>query len=117
MQMGSGGIRKREKQEKEEFRFLLRPRFDAGRISADGMSDGLTPRRQTLSACAYKKNAGQLFSRPAFQVSAIKQKLNCALFAPSSLAPTPFGVRSRNGMSEIPKNFRVSRRPIQTTLR
>ena len=48
-------------------------------------------------------------------VSAIKQKLNCALFASSSLAPTLFNVRGLNGMSEIPKDFRVSRRPIQTT--
>jgi hypothetical protein len=49
--------------------------------------------------------------RPAFQESAIKQKLNCALPFRYSLSLGFFRFRGLNGITEIPKNFSLSRRP------
>ena len=43
--------------------------------------------------------------------SAIKQKLNCALPFRSSLSLGFFRFRGLNGISEIPKDFGLSRRP------
>jgi hypothetical protein len=59
-----------------------------------------------------QKNAGQHGSHPAFFVD-LQQRLNCALLALCSLSLDFFRYRGLNGMSEIPKDLRVSRRPIQ----
>jgi len=57
-----------------------------------------------------KKNAGRLLGHPAFCVD-LQQRLNCALLVVFSLSLDFFRYRGLNGMSEIPKNFGVSRRP------
>ena len=47
-------------------------------------------------------------------LSAIKQKLNCALPFQSSSSLDAFHCRGLHGISEIPKNFGLSRRPKST---
>jgi hypothetical protein len=44
----------------------------------------------------------------------LQQRLNCALLVVFSLSLDFFRYRGLNGMSEIPKDLRVSRRPIQS---
>src|ERR1043166_1373946 len=63
------------------------------------------------SSVTCNKKAGQL--QPS-GFSKCQRLLNCALLALSSLSLDFFRYRGLNGMSEIPKDLRVSRRPIQS---
>src|SRR5437870_2376769 len=60
-----------------------------------------------------KKNAGRLLAIRHFDVQ--QQRLNCALIVVSSSLGF-FRFQGLNGISEIPKNFGLSRRPIQSLL-
>ena|ERR1700748_3806789 len=61
------------------------------------------------------KKAGQ-HQPSGFQIMS-QRLLNCALSVVSSLSLDFFRYRGLNDMSEIPKDLRVSRRPIQSLLR
>ena len=60
------------------------------------------------------KNAGRLLAIRHFDVQ--QQRLNCALIVVSSSLGF-FRFQGLNGISEIPKNFGLSRRPIQSLLK
>src|SRR2546421_4235277 len=60
-----------------------------------------------------QKNAGRLVAIRHFDVQ--QQRLNCALIVVSSSLGF-FRFQGLNGISEIPKNFGLSRRPIQSLL-
>jgi hypothetical protein len=47
----------------------------------------------------------------------LQQRLNCALPFQSSSSLDFFRFRGLNGITEIPKNFGLSRRPIQSRLK
>ena len=61
------------------------------------------------------KRKCRMATRPSgILASAIKQKLNCALPFRSSLSLGFFRFRGLNGISEIPKDIGLSRRPMQS---
>jgi hypothetical protein len=79
---------------------------------------GEAPKPAREGACApQKKNAGRLVGHPACLIT-LQQRLNCALPFQSSSSLGFFRFQGLNGITEIPKNFGLSRRPIQSlTLR
>jgi hypothetical protein len=55
--------------------------------------------------------------RPSGMSHVLQQRLNCALPFQSSSSLDFFRFRGLNGITEIPKNFDLSRRPIQSRAR
>jgi len=68
-------------------------------------------RKQPFSRPWHKEKAGQRVLPGFLKLSAIKQKLNCALPFRFSLSSGFFRFQSLHGISEIPKDIGLSRRP------
>ena len=95
-----------------------RPDSAVGHLACGDRKQGASERcqpNQLRWLTSGKQKMPDSISRPAFsKLSAIKQKLNCALPFRFSLSLGLFRFRGLNGISKTPKDFGLSRRPIQT---
>jgi hypothetical protein len=87
---------------------LALARWRYGRDSGAALRSGMTA-NAPKQECRIARPSG-------IPKSAIEQKLNCALPFRFSLSLGFFRFQGLNGISEIPKNFGLSRRPIQSLI-
>ena len=91
-------------------RNAFRPKFANARSRSPAREARALPR---LDLRRSNENAGGR-SLALRHVSYLQQRLNCALPFQSSSSLDFFRFRGLNGITEIPKNFGLSRRPIQS---